>query len=67
MNDKKRKILDATGWNIGSASDFLGLTPEEERHVEDRLLLDEHLKKEGKQKPLSQSALAKRPRNSQKD
>jgi predicted XRE-type DNA-binding protein len=30
MNKMKRKALEAAGWSIGSASDFLGLTPEEE-------------------------------------
>jgi hypothetical protein len=30
MNPAKRKKLEKAGWKIGSASEFLGLTPEEE-------------------------------------
>ena len=29
MDNKKRKALEEAGWNVGSASDFLGLTPQE--------------------------------------
>ena len=65
MDNKKRKALEAAGWSIGSASDFLGLTPEEERYIETKLLLSERLKKERQKKQLSQIALAKRLHSSQ--
>jgi hypothetical protein len=50
MNDKKRKALDVAGWSIGFAGDFLGLTPEEERYIETRLILSERFKKERRNK-----------------
>jgi len=65
MDNKKRKALEAAGWSIGSASDFLGLTPEEERYIETKLLLSNRLKKERQRKQLSQTDLAKRLRSSQ--
>lgn len=65
MNDKKRKVLEAAGWSTGSASDFLGLTPEEERYIETKHILSERLKKERQRNQLSQIALAKRLHSSQ--
>lgn len=65
MDNKKRKALEAAGWSVGSASDFLGLTAEEEQYIETKLLLSEHLKKERQKKQLSQTALAKRLHSSQ--
>ena len=65
INNKKRKALEAAGWSIGSASDFLGLTPEEERYIETKLILSERLKKERQKNQLSQIALAKRLNSSQ--
>lgn len=46
MNDKKRKALEAAGWSVGSSSDFLGLTPAEERQIETKLILSKRVKKE---------------------
>lgn len=65
MDNKKRKVLEAAGWSVGSASDFLGLTPEEERYIETKLLLSNRLKKERERKQLSQTALAKLLHSSQ--
>ncbi len=65
MNNKKRKALEAAGWNIGAASDFLGLAPEEEQYIETKLLLSDRLKKERQKKQFSQTALAKRLHSSQ--
>ncbi|MGH9802812.1 MAG: helix-turn-helix domain-containing protein [Blastocatellia bacterium] len=65
MDNKKRKALEKAGWSIGSASDFIGLTPEEERYIETRLLLSERLKKEREKKQISQAALAKLLHSSQ--
>ncbi|MDX2040058.1 MAG: helix-turn-helix domain-containing protein [Acidobacteriota bacterium] len=65
MDNKKRKALEAAGWRVGSASDFLGLTPEEERYIETKLLLSKRLKKEREKKQLSQTALAKLLHSSQ--
>lgn len=65
MDTKKRKALEAAGWSVGSASDFLGLTPEEERYIETKLILSERLKQERQRHQLSQVALAKRLHSSQ--
>lgn len=37
MNKGKRKALEAVGWRVGDAGDFLGLTEEEHRLVELRV------------------------------
>ena len=39
MDDDKRKRLEAAGWKIGSAYDFLELTDEEASRVELELIL----------------------------
>jgi hypothetical protein len=39
MDSKKRERLEAKGWKIGDAADFLELTPEESAIVEMRLAL----------------------------
>jgi hypothetical protein len=44
MKPAKRKRLEATGWKVGSAKDFLGLTPEESAFVELKLMLSASLK-----------------------
>jgi putative addiction module component (TIGR02574 family) len=37
MKSKKRKKLEKAGWRIGSATDFLALTPAEESELDRRL------------------------------
>jgi hypothetical protein len=37
MNVEKRKALEAAGWRVGDAAEFLGLSDEERRLVELRL------------------------------
>ena len=44
MNKAKRARLEAKGWRIGSAADFLELTPEEAAFVETKLALTETLR-----------------------
>src|SRR5450631_640011 len=44
MRENKRKKLDAKGWKIGTAKDFLGMSDEEESYVNLRLKLAEGLK-----------------------
>ena len=41
MREAKRKRLESKGWKIGTAAEFLGLTPEEEVGTEVRLRLTE--------------------------
>jgi DNA-binding XRE family transcriptional regulator len=65
MKTKKRKRLEAAGWKVGSAKDFLGLTPEEAAFVELALTLNATLKERRRRHGLSQHDLAKRLRSSQ--
>ena len=65
MEAAKRKRLEAAGWSVGSATDFLKLSPEEAAFVELKLRLSESLKRHRQSKKLSQAALAKKIRSSQ--
>ncbi|MEM9137279.1 MAG: helix-turn-helix transcriptional regulator, partial [Cyanobacteria bacterium P01_F01_bin.42] len=56
--------LEAKGWKVGSASDFLGLTPEESTIVEIKLALSRSLK-ERRQKHMTQAELANKIHSSQ--
>lgn len=65
MKAEKRKKLKAAGWVVGSAGDFLELTPQEEQYIELKLLLSESLKKERLRHGLSQEKLASLIKSSQ--
>ena len=58
MNTAKKKRLEAAGWKVGSAGDFLGLTPEEAELVEMKLALGQALKRFRARKRLTQEARA---------
>jgi DNA-binding XRE family transcriptional regulator len=58
MNRTKRARLEARGWRIGSAADFLELTPEE-AFVETKLALTQTLRERRTAQHLTQHALAK--------
>lgn len=58
MDSDKRKRLEAAGWSIGNASDFLELSPEEAAFVELKLALSKCLKHQRISQQLSQNALA---------
>jgi len=42
---EKRKKLEAKGWKVGSADEFLQLTPEEVEYIELKLTLRKYVKK----------------------
>ena len=65
MDAKKRKRLEAAGWQLGTASEFLGLTPEEASLVETRLAVSAALRARRAERGLTQGALAKRLKSSQ--
>jgi len=65
MNAARRKKLEAAGWRVGSADEFLGLTPEESAIVAIKLQLADDLKARRVKLKLTQSALAKRLNSSQ--
>lgn len=65
MNPEKRQRLEAAGWSIGDASDFLGLSPEEAAFIELKLALSKAIKQQRESQKLTQQALAKRIKSSQ--
>jgi DNA-binding XRE family transcriptional regulator len=65
MRAEKRKKLESKGWKIGSASDFLELTQEDEALIEIRLRLADGLKKRRVRQRVTQSDLAKAVHSSQ--
>ena len=65
MRKTKRAELKKRGWKLGSAEDFLKLTPEEAMYVELKLRLSESLRKRRQGRKLSQTALARLIKSSQ--
>jgi len=65
MRKAKQERLKAKGWQIGSADDFLELTPEESAYVDLKLRLSDSLRKRRSQEKLSQEELAKLVKSSQ--
>ena len=65
METAKRKRLEAAGWSVGSATDFLKLSPEDAAFVGLKLRLSKSLKRHQQSKKLSQAALAKKIKSSQ--
>jgi DNA-binding XRE family transcriptional regulator len=64
METSKRERLEAKGWKVGDAADFLGLTPEESVMVEIRLALSRSLK-DRRKRSMTQAELAKKIGSSQ--
>lgn len=65
MNNAKRKKLEAKGWKIGSAQEFLKLSPEETAYIEIKLALGKNLQNYRKAKRLTQIEFARRIHSSQ--
>lgn len=65
MKQGKRKKLEAKGWKVGTAVDFLGLTPEEEVFIEMKISLSQSLKSMRKRKRMSQVDFARLIKSSQ--
>jgi len=65
MDQRKRKKLEAKGWAVGSAEEFLELTPEETRYIELKLALSASLKAERVKQGITQVELAKMMGSSQ--
>lgn len=58
MKESKRKSLEAAGWAVGSADEFLGLSAVESLLVDLRLALSQALKKRRAKLHISQTTLA---------
>lgn len=65
MRETKKKRLEAAGWKVGSAEDFLGLSPLESEYIELKLRLAKGIQSRRKKLRLTQVALAKRIGSSQ--
>jgi len=65
MDQRKKKKLEAKGWAVGSADEFLELTPEETRYIELKLALSASLKTERVKQGITQAELAKMMGSSQ--
>jgi predicted XRE-type DNA-binding protein len=61
----KRAWLEAHGWRVGDAADFLALTPEEAALVETKLALSGSVRDRRMAQGLSQAELATRLKSSQ--
>lgn len=65
MKKKKRTRLQADGWRVGNAADFLGLSAEESALVETKLALSGSVRERRSKQGLSQAELASRLKSSQ--
>jgi DNA-binding XRE family transcriptional regulator len=65
MRDSKRRRLQAKGWRVGTAKQFLQLSDEEDALIELRLRLADGLKVRRVKQGLTQIELAKAVRSSQ--
>jgi ribosome-binding protein aMBF1 (putative translation factor) len=65
MKQTKRKRLQAAGWKVGTAAEFLGLTTNESLLVEVKLALAHAVRAQRCKLGLTQAELGKRMRSSQ--
>jgi DNA-binding XRE family transcriptional regulator len=65
MQKNKRKRLEAAGWKVGSAKEFLGLSREEASFIELKYQLAKTLQKRRLAKKLTQTELARLIKSSQ--
>jgi DNA-binding XRE family transcriptional regulator len=65
MRKAKRERLEKKGWKIGSAEEFLDLSPEEAAYIELKLRLSRNLRRRRQNRKLTQDQLAKLIRSSQ--
>lgn len=59
MDKKKQKELEEKGFRVGSAADFLELTPEEEAYIEIRLDISNLVKSQRTRRDWTQEQLAR--------
>jgi ribosome-binding protein aMBF1 (putative translation factor) len=65
MKKSKRARLEAQGWRVGNAAEFLELSAEESALVETKLALSESVRERRSKQGLSQAELARRLKSSQ--
>jgi hypothetical protein len=65
MKSAKKARLEAAGWTVGTAEQFLGLSKEESEYVELKLALAEGIRMRRRLEHLTQTQLARRVGSSQ--
>ena len=65
MEKNKKRQLEAKGYRIGDAKDFLGLSPEESAYIDMKMALSQALIQKRKQQRLTQLELARKLNSSQ--
>ena len=65
MNSAKRKALEAAGWKVGDAADFLGMNDEERQLLDARVELALAVRRQREASHLSQKALGVKLKTSQ--
>ena len=65
MKNAKTKRLQAAGWKVGSAHEFLGLSKQEAVLVEMKLALANSVKRRRQRRKMTQAAMAKQLGTSQ--
>lgn len=65
MNSAKKEKLEKSGWQIGNAEDFLGLSPEESAYIDLKLALSRELRRHRERSEMTQAVLARRIGSSQ--
>ena len=65
MRKAKQKRLEADGWKVGNAEEFLDLSPEESAYIEMKLELADSLRKRRQRRKLTQIQLARMVKSSQ--
>ncbi len=65
MEAAKRRKLEAAGWSVGDAADFLELTPEEVEIIDVKLALGDYMRTVRRQNHWTQAQVARRIGSSQ--
>lgn len=58
MDARKKKRLEAAGWRVGSAQEFLDLSPAEAAYIELKIALSDKLKERRQRQQVTQEKLA---------
>lgn len=65
MREARRERLEASGWKVGGAKEFLALSDQETEYIELKLALAESLREKRRQRRLGQTDMAKLVHSSQ--
>ena len=65
MTTEKKRRLEKKGWRVGSVSDFLELSPEENAYVELKVRLSKELRQRRQKLGISQVEVARKLQSSQ--